>query len=83
MDDRFDPVLTAALLGFEGEAGRYCEGISDTAAREYAVDYTRMVRNRAIGVQPRFPHVPPGLFGPNVNLIRTTLERMWQKYSAE
>ena len=81
MDDQFNAALTAALLGFEGEAGQYCQRISDTAAREYAVEYTRMLRNRAMGLQPKFPYVPAGLFGPNRNLIGSTLERMWQKHS--
>jgi hypothetical protein len=81
MDDRFDAALAVALLGFEGEAGQYCQGISDTPTREYAEQYARMLRDRAMGLSPKFPYVPAGLFGPNRNLIGLTLDRLWQKYS--
>jgi hypothetical protein len=32
MNDQFDNELSAALLGFNGEAVPYCQGISDTVA---------------------------------------------------
>ncbi len=47
MNGQFDAELSAALLGFNGEAVPYCEGISDTVAEEYAMDYARMLQNRA------------------------------------
>jgi hypothetical protein len=83
MDDRFDAALAAALLGFDGEAVMYCQGISDTVAREYATEYAKMLRFRAMGLKPQLPYTPSGLFGPNRNLIGTTLERMWQKHSPQ
>src|SRR5881296_2144300 len=80
LDERFNSEFTAALLGFNGEAVVYCKGISDIVAQEYAMEYTRMLQNRAKGVEARLPRIPAGLFEPNRNLIRSTLERMWEKY---
>jgi len=78
--ERFDPEFSAALLGFNAEAVVYCKGISDIVAQEYAMEYTRMLQNRAKGVEVQLPRIPSGLFGPNRNLIGSTLERMWEKY---
>lgn len=78
--ERFDAELSTALLGFSGEAGVYCRGISENAAREYALEYTRMLRNRATGAQADLPRIPSGLFEPTRNLIRSTLDRMWEKH---
>ena len=80
MSVQFDDVLITALLGFNGEAGLYCQGISDMVAQEYARNYARMVQNRAKGVEFSLPRIPHGLFEPNRNLIRSTLERMSEKY---
>jgi len=80
LDERFNPQFTAALLGFNGEAVVYCKGISDVVAQEYAMEYTTMLQNRAKGVEAQLPRIPARLFGPNRNLIRSTLERMWEKY---
>ena len=81
--ERFDPEFSAALLGFNAEAVVYCKGISDIVAKEYAIEYTRMLQNRAKGVEAQLPRIPSGLFEPNRNLIRSTLERMWEKYFPE
>ena len=80
MEERPNSELTAALLGFNGEAVVYCEGISDSVAQEYATEYARMLQNRARGIEGEIPRIPRGLFEPNRNLIRSTLDRMWQKY---
>ena len=72
--------FTAALLGFNGEAVVYCQGISDIGAQNYAVEYTRMLQNRAKGIEAQAPRIPAGLFEPNRNLIRSTLERMCEKH---
>ena len=81
MDEtRFNSEVSAALLGFNGEAVVYCNGISDSVAREYAMEYARMLQNKAKGIQGQLPRIPAGLFEPNRNLIRSTLERMWRKY---
>jgi hypothetical protein len=69
----------AALLGFNGEAVPYCQGISDIVARDYALEYARMLQNRAKGLDYLPPRTPAGLFGPNCNLIRSTLDRMCKK----
>lgn len=49
-------------------------------AQEYARDYTRMLVNRAKGMEFVFPRIPRGLFEANRNLIRSTLDRMSEKY---
>jgi hypothetical protein len=76
---QFDAEFSNALLEFNREAVLYCHGISDTIARDYATDYARMLQNRAKGVEAPLPRIPPGLFEPNRNLIRATLDRMCQK----
>ena len=80
MDRKFDGQLGAALLGFNGEAILYCQGISDMVAQEYAMNYARMLVNRAKGMESVLPRIPHGLFEPNRNLIRSNLERMSEKY---
>ena len=80
MNAQFNEGLGAALLGFNGEAVLYCQGISDLVAQEYARNYARMLQNRAKGVEFTLPRIPHGLFEPNRNLIRSTLERMAAKY---
>ncbi len=71
----------AGLRGFNEEAVPYCQGISDTDAREYAMDYARMLRCRAKGLEfedrTRFS---PHLFEPNRKLIKATLDKMYGKY---
>ena len=79
MNSRFDAELSAALLEFNGE-DPYCQGISDTVAQEYAMNYARMLQNRAKGIESSLPRIPHGLFEPNRNLIRSTLDRMSKKY---
>src|SRR5215467_11178665 len=74
MNGQFDAELSAALLGFIGEAVPYCQGISDTVAKEYAMNYARMLQNRAKGIESSLPRIPHGLFEPNRNLIRSTLD---------
>jgi hypothetical protein len=80
LDERIESEFSTALLGFNGEAVVYCKGISDSVAREYAMEYARMLQNRAKGIEGQLPRIPSGLFEPNRNLIRSTLDRMWQKY---
>ena len=74
------PEFSAALLGFNAEAVVYCQGISETVAHDYAMDYARMLQNRAKGIDVSQPRFPVGLFEPNRKLILSTLERMSQKY---
>ena len=83
MDERFNAEFSAALLAFNGEAVVYCRGISDAVAQEYAMEYARMLQNRAKGIETQLPRIRPGLFEPNRNLIRSTLDRMWDKYFPE
>ncbi len=74
------PEFNAALLGFNAEAGSYCQGISEITAHEYAMDYARMLQNGAEGVTIVRPRFPAGLFEPNRKLIQSTLEGMCRKY---
>jgi hypothetical protein len=83
LDEPFNAELNAALLAFNGEASVYCKGISDTVAQEYALEYARMLQNRARGIEAQLPRIPSGLFGPNRNLICSTLQRMWEKHFPE
>ena len=80
MDQQFDAKLSAALLAFNAEAVVYCRGISDIVAQEYAMAYARMLQNRAKGIEAQLPRIPSGLAEPNRNLIRSTLERIWETY---
>jgi hypothetical protein len=80
LDERLNSEFSAALLEFNREAVAYCKGISDIVAQEYAMEYARMLQNRAKGIEGQLPRIPAGLFEPNRNLIRSTLDRMWQKY---
>jgi hypothetical protein len=80
MSVEFNGEFAAALMGFNGEAVLYCDGISDTLAHDYAMNYARMLQNRAKGLDSSLPPIPHGLFEPNRNLIRSTLDRMSKKY---
>jgi len=80
MSAQSDADRSAAVLGFNEEASHYCRGISDMSTQEYARNYARMLLNRAQGLEFSLPRIPQGLFEPNRNLIRSTLERMSDKY---
>ena len=80
MNGQFHAELSAALLGFNKEAVLYVQGISDKVAQEYAMNYARMLQNRAKGIESSLPRIPHGLFEPNRNLIRSILDRMSEKY---
>ena len=80
MNEQFDAELAALLLAFNREAVPYCRSISDLVAQEYARNYSRMLQNRAKGIDFSLPRIPHGLFEPNRNLIRSTLDRMFDKY---
>ena len=83
LDERLSAEFSAALLAFNGEAVVYCRGISDIVAQEYAMAYARMLQNRGKGIEAQLPRIPSGLFEPNRNLIRSTLESMWKKHFPE
>ena len=80
MSAQFDADRSAAVLGFNEEAVLYCRGITDMATQEYARNYARMLLNRAQGLEFSLPRIPQGLFEPNRNLIRSTLEKISSKY---
>ena len=77
---QFDAEFSNALLEFNREAVLYCQGISDIVARNYAIDYATMLRDRMKGIEASLPRFPAGLFEPNRKLIRATLESMFEKY---
>jgi hypothetical protein len=74
--------IDAALLRFIEETVLYCGGISEAAAHNYAMDYSRMLRNRAKGLKGERIRIPDDPFGPNRKLIEATLEEMYRKYFA-
>ena len=78
----FSAELSAALLGFNEEAVLYCRGISDADAHEYAMDYARMLRSRAKGVEVERTRSSAHLFEPDRHLIESALERMYRRYFA-
>lgn len=80
LNSQFDSGFSTALLEFSREAVLYCQGISDTVAHDYAMDYARMLQNRAKGMEVTLPRIPVGLFEPNRNLIRSILDRMCEKH---
>jgi hypothetical protein len=80
VDNNFDAAFSTALLNFNEEAVRYCRGISDVVAHDYAVEYTRSLQERAKGLESPNPRILPGLFEPNRNLIRSTIDRMYTRH---
>ena len=72
----------AALLRFNEETVLYCGGISAAAEHDYAMDYSRMLRNRARGLEGEQIRIPSDPFEPNRKLIEATLEEMYRKYFA-
>jgi hypothetical protein len=80
MNERFDAELAALVISFNREAIPYCRSISDMVAQEYARNYARMLENRAKGMDFSLPRIPHGLVEHNRNLIRSTLNRMFDKY---
>ena len=80
--EQFSSSIADALLGFNREAVLYCQGISDAHANEYAMDYARLLRRRAQGLEcerTRFKHS----FEPNQNVIEATLHKIYCKYFAD
>lgn len=75
-----ETTLTNALLAFNAEAALYVDGISNTVAKDYAMQYARLIQNRAKGIEPQFDRMPLGLFEPDRNLIRSILDKMGEKY---
>ena len=76
----FNAEFGAALLGFNEEAVLYCQDISDADAHDYAMDYARMLRNRASGLEPERTRFPADVLGPNRNLIKAMLDKMYRKH---
>jgi hypothetical protein len=78
----FDAAASAALLDFNEEAVLYCRGISDGEAHDYAMDYARLLRSRAKGIESTATRFSAHLFEPDRNLTKGTLDRMYRKYFA-
>ena len=79
----FNAEVGAGLLGFNQEAVLYCQGIPDADANEYAMDYARMLRSRAKGIElDERTRFSANLFEPNRRLIKATLDKMYRKYFA-
>ena len=78
--ESFNAEIGADLLGLNEEAVLYCQGITDADTHDYATDYTRMLRNRAKGLEPERTRFPAYLLGPNQNLIKAALDKMYRKH---
>jgi hypothetical protein len=65
-----------ALLAFNEEAVLYCRGITGADAHEYAMDYARMLRSRAKGLEFERTRFSAHLFEPDRKLIEGTLDKM-------
>jgi hypothetical protein len=74
-----DVDFDATLQAFTGEAGIYCDGISDQIARQYAVSFTLMLENRAREIAVEEPR-NPGMFEPNRNLVRLALKSIYERH---
>ena len=70
----------AASFRFNEEVVLYCKDISDADAYAYAMDYARMLLNRAKGSAPEQTRFPAYMLGPQQNLVKTTLDKMYRKY---
>jgi len=73
----------AALLGFNKEAVLYCGGISDADSHEYAMEYARMLRSRAKGIEVERPRFSAHVLEADRNRIEEALEKMYRKYFAK
>jgi len=76
----FNADIDAALKRFNEETVLYCGGISEAVAHDYAMDYSRMLRNRAKGLKGERVRVPGHFFEPNRKSIEAELEKMYRKY---
>jgi len=72
----------AALRGFNEEAILYCQSISDVGEREYAMDYARILRNRAKGLENEQSRFSARMLVSNRNLIKAALDKMYLKHFA-
>ena len=79
-DNTLDDTRKGALLAYHEESTSYCRGINDNVAREYAVEYARMIEHRVRGLDAPPPVSRHQLFAPSRRLICQTLERMYQKH---
>ena len=80
MNPHPNPELDTALVEFSEESSSYCKGINDDVAREYAIQYARMIEQRLQGMDAEPPRIRHQLFAPSRRLISTTLEEMRDKY---
>ena len=78
----FDAKVGDALIGFNAEALLYCQRISGADTHEYAMNYARMLMNRAKGLESEPPRFSAHLFEPDRNLIKAALDKMYRKYFA-
>ena len=78
----FSTEVGAALHSFNEEAVLYCQGITDADTHDYAMNYARMLRNRAKGLVPERTRFPAYRLEPNQILIKASLDKMYRKYVA-
>jgi hypothetical protein len=80
LDPSPNPAFDAALLGFNEESSLYCKGINDDVAREYAMEYARMIEQQLKGIDAEPPRIRHQLFAPSRRLFCLTLEEIRDRY---
>jgi len=75
LDERLNSEFSAALLEFNREAVVYCKGISRQRRPGVRNGVCPHAPESGKGNRRADPKIPVGLFEPNRNLIRSTLDR--------
>jgi hypothetical protein len=78
----FNADIQAALIHFNEDTVLYCGGISEAAGADYAMNYSRMLRNRAKGLEGERVLVPANFSEPKRKLIEAELEKTYRKWFA-
>jgi hypothetical protein len=76
----FSRAPNAELRNFNTEAARFCNQICGNRAQEYALDYAKMLRCRAVGRPLAQPENPPEVAEVVREVIASKLERLFEKY---
>jgi hypothetical protein len=81
-NEQFSEPIGYALLGFNKEAVLFCKGVSAADEQEYAMDYARLLRRRAQGLECERTPFLRHLCEPNRTVIAATLDKIYCKYFA-
>jgi hypothetical protein len=78
----FSADFHAALLHFTEETVNYCGSILEAEAQDYAMNYSRMLRNRAKGLRGERVSVPTHFPNADRKVIEGELEKTYRKWFA-